>query len=323
MDSRNRDSCPVCGELKVEDLFPVTITSSEFRLVRCENCYLTRIFPFPTTSNFTVNEIPDYYGIGVSKFLPVLQKIRNRIARSRAKYYLSFIPGSIQRPKVLDVGCAEGRLLNALFGLACECWGIEHPSYPSGRFLHPEQINYWQGDLCTFPVQDGYYDLIFLWHVLEHLDDPKLVIARLYRLLGPGGTLILAVPNFSSLESRKFKGAWFHLDIPWHRYHFDRRSLGYLLDKNQFKIIRESSFCFEQGPYGFLQSILNAMGWKMNELYDVLKGGKKEGRAIHLGLQLLIAITLCLPVTFASFLSAKQGRGSVLKLIIKKVIPQE
>ena len=77
------------------------------------------------------------------------------------------------------MGCAEGRLLNAFLAYGCECWGIEHPFYPTRRFLNSDRISYLQGDLQAIDLEKKTFDMIILWHVLEHMDDPVSVMQRL------------------------------------------------------------------------------------------------------------------------------------------------
>jgi len=318
MRDKDFGPCPVCHGSKTKVLFSTKTPLSEFHLVQCKICELTRTFPLPGDEGLRAHDIHSYYGRDANKFNPHVQRIRNLIMRMRAKYYLSLIPDSIQTPKILDVGCAEGRLLRSFLEYGCQCWGIEHPSYPAQRFLDSDRIVYLQGDLETIDLPEGAFDLIFLWHALEHMDNPQLIMSRLYKLLAPKGAIILAVPNFSSVEARRFKQSWFHLDIPWHRYHFNERSIRYLITKNHLRVIRASTFCFEQGPYGLLQSILNGMGWPKNEFYEALKGNLTHRRSIHVIIQFFIGVFLLIPVSSVSFLTSNGGRGPVIKLILKR-----
>ena len=84
-------------------------------------------------------------------------------------------------------------------------------------------------------------------------------------------------------------------------------------------IVGSNTFCFEQGPYGLLQSVLNAMGWPKNEFYEALKGNLKYKRSIYIIFQLLLGVFLLIPVSFVSLLMSSGGRGPVLKLILRKV----
>ncbi len=219
------------------------------------------------------------------------------------------------------MGCAEGRMLKAFLGLGCRCWGVEHPSYPSRRFLHRDRITYLTGDIQTLPLQEASFDLIFLWHVLEHLEDPDKAMDRLCELLTPEGVLVLAVPNFKSLEAKGFKQAWFHLDIPWHIFHFSEQSLSHLAKKHGLHLIEKSTLCMEQGPYGLLQSLLNVMGWPRNELYEAFKGNLKPGRALPVVAQLLMSIGVVVPASLSSLFISYTGKGSILRCVFTKAGP--
>ncbi len=312
------DPCPLCDGKNAKVLFHVKKSSLDYVLLQCNACQLTRTFPPPSDDILLDQDIQDYYGKTASKFISVLQGLRNEFMRSRAKGFLSLIPESAHQPKILDVGCAEGRLLKAFCDLGCECWGIEHPKYPSHRFINPDQITYLQGELGSLNLPDESFDLIILWHVLEHMNDPRGTMKRLTEMLAPSGTMIVAVPNFQSIEAEIFKRFWFHVDIPWHKFHFSGRSMERLAQECRLRIMRVNTLCIEQGVYGLLQSALNAMGWPRNELYEALKGAYRMKRLPHLLLQLLIASVFFGPVTVAAMVEVFLGRGAVLKLFLRK-----
>ncbi|MFC1862354.1 class I SAM-dependent methyltransferase [Thermodesulfobacteriota bacterium] len=279
---------------------------------------MARTFPLPTDYDLDIHDTSSYYGKTSNKFIPIVQMIRHRFMKMRARYYLSLIPKSDERPKILDVGCAEGRLLKSFLEYGCECFGIEHPAYPEHRFLCRDRITYFCENLDSIYMEEKSFDLIFLWHVLEHMDDPSSVMKRLTELLSPEGLLILAVPNFPCPEAHFFKQSWFHLDIPWHKYHFNERSLEYISEKNKLRIVSVNTFCIEQSIYGLLQSILNKTGWPKNELYEAIKGNLTYTRAPQLFVQFVMASSLIAPSLFVSLLMAGSGKGSILNMILKK-----
>gem|GEM_PF-3098801 len=133
MKNKAFDPCPLCHGLEAKVLFSSKTAFSEFFLVQCQICGLTRTSPFPDDEILRMYDIYSYYGKDVNKFSPHVQRTRNFIMRVRAKRYLSLIPVSTQTPKILDVGCAEGRLLQSFLEYGCQCWGIEHP------FLSPHK----------------------------------------------------------------------------------------------------------------------------------------------------------------------------------------
>jgi len=310
--------CPLCQSKESKILFEAETIHSRFDILQCQKCGLARTFPFPGDDILHIHDTVKYYGKKENKFIPILQNIRDRLSKIRARRYLSIIPELFKRPKILDIGCAEGRLLSSFLEYGCDCYGVEHPSYPKQRFLNCDRINYFVGDLETPDLEGRSFNIIILWHVLEHLDNPDAVIKQVYERLAPDGILVVAVPNFSSIESRNFKQSWFHLDIPWHKYHFTKRSLRYLIEKNNFKIIRSTTFCLEQGLYGLLQSILNLMGWPRNELYEAMKGHILKGRALNLFIQSVISAFLIIPCVLISLITSIIKKGSVSKLVLKK-----
>lgn len=318
MKDKDVGRCPVCDNPKFRTLYSGQILFSDINLIQCEKCRLTCTHPLPTDEIFQLYGIDFYYGKEKSKFSFFLQEVRNKLMKLRAGHFMALIPDSITTPNVLDIGCAEGRLLKAFHDYGCRCWGIEHAAYPLQRFLKEDSIKYQQGDLQTLDLKEGSFDLVVLWHVLEHMDEPGAVLKRIYRLLSPEGILVLAVPNFSSLEAKRFKDSWFHLDIPWHKYHFSDTTMECLIRKSDLRVIKLNTFCFEQGPYGLFQSILNKMGWAKNEFYEALKGNRNNRRALQLIVQLFMAIILSIPCLIAGYLESLEGKGAILQYILSK-----
>lgn len=314
---KKADICPVCNNNGSKNLFSSVSNQATYGIRQCMKCSLAWTVPLYDESK-DIYDDKQYYGSGSNKFIPILQNIRSRLSRIRAKRYLSMIPNSVKQLKILDVGCAEGRLLKSFLEVGCDCYGIEHKSYPRERFLESDRITYYAGDIDTLELEPASFDMIIMWHVLEHVDSPDRVISIIHDFLKPDGIFILAVPNFSCTEAKIFRKHWFHLDIPWHKFHFTGRSLEYLLSKNRFKIVGKNYFCVEQGPFGLLQSILNWLGWPRNELYEAMKGGIFFQRILPLFTQSFIAILILVPCVFVSWLRSKMKEGAVFKLTLKK-----
>lgn len=311
--------CPCCGSTETQIVPLKGGDAQNYRLAVCRCCNLASTIPNPC--NQQRPQTPDlgvYFGQGANKFVPMIQGLRDRIMQARAEKYLRLVPNTVKKPRILDVGCAEGRLLRAFLEKGCECRGVEHPDYPEKRFRETERITYLKGNLDELVLDKDGFDLIFLWHVLEHLDEPDQTLRRLCEILRPEGRIILAVPNFASLERRCFKENWFHLDVPWHKWHFSEKSLRYLFQNTGLEICTMSSLCFEQGPFGLIQSVLNAMGWPKNEVYEALKGHRNLKRSIHLSVQLNLFGTLGIPCLLFSLVSSIGQGGPMLKLVLRR-----
>jgi SAM-dependent methyltransferase len=115
-----------------------------------------------------------------------------------------------------------------------------------------------------------HFDLIFLFQVLEHLEDPVKTIQQLSSFLKPNGKLIIGVPNFSSWQAKVGREKWFHLDVPRHLVHYSLSTLKILLKQCDMEIENVSYISWEHDPYGWVQSILNLLDRRYNRLTRLL-----------------------------------------------------
>ena len=121
---------------------------------------------------------------------------------------------------LLDIGAGTADFLSLCKIRGWEISGVEINS--GARELAAEKgVNLLQ-DLSEV---EGTYDVITLWHVLEHLPNLKEITKRLEELLKPGGTLLIAVPNFNSFDATYYKEYWAAYDVPRHIWHFSRGSM--------------------------------------------------------------------------------------------------
>ena len=120
----------------------------------------------------------------------------------------------------MDLGCGRGVLLKAFQSLGHEVIGVERKDSPCLGM--PNVIC---SELDDIKLEAESFDIIVIWHVLEHLKEPAKTLADVSRLLKPKGSLFISVPNFGSNQATFFKKHWFHLDLPRHLYHFNTRSL--------------------------------------------------------------------------------------------------
>jgi 2-polyprenyl-3-methyl-5-hydroxy-6-metoxy-1,4-benzoquinol methylase len=144
--------------------------------------------------------------------------------------------------RVLEIGCAQGNFLNNLPSFF-EKFGVEINE--NGRQYiqeHYPNITVYQGDIESESFGDyaKKYDIILMWHVLEHIQNPSAFLKRLSSILNKNGVFIFEVPNRDSLGFRLTRKQWFHLDTPRHLYHFNQRSLKHLLNQQGLKIIEYS-----------------------------------------------------------------------------------
>lgn len=246
---------------------------ASFTLCECRSCGLVRIEPLLTEAELSRFYPSVYYGAGQEKFVGPIERLTRWLARQQAHRLLQSLNEGRQPVgpiRILDIGCGRGSLLRAFAQMGGECHGVERADFPdiepdAGFVLHRQPL----ADLA-FP--DGHFDIVVLWHVLEHLADPGTVLTEIHRLLRPSGLLACAVPNFSSWQRRWFGPDWFHLDLPRHVHHFELPTLRHGLEERGFQIVKVETRALDQNLFGFVQSALNRLRRsRPNRLYALLR----------------------------------------------------
>lgn len=262
----------------------------------------------------------EYYGAGSRKFVPAIESAVDwfRDRRARLAFRLLDKAGVSGMGRVLDIGCGSGQFLARLACMGVVCHGTELSPRTGARASKIPGLTLQFGALTPESFPAGSFDLISIWHVLEHLPDPDSVLRLCHGWLREGGAMLIAVPNVDSWQARLFRGSWFHVDPPRHLHHFNRRSLTGALEKAGFGIERVSTLSWEQNLYGVLQSSLNAMGFPRDEFYEVLKGNRPLTASMRLPLEALLLAALTPPAIALTALEAAFGQGATLECVARR-----
>jgi SAM-dependent methyltransferase len=140
------------------------------------------------------------------------------------------------RPRVLDIGCATGALLDRLRGRGWDCAGVEIS--PSAEYARRERSLDVRGlplEDCGFPAES--FNLVLASHVIEHLNDPAAFVAEVRRVLARGGYFLVTTPNIAGFQARLFRGRW-RSAIFDHLYLFSITTLSRLLRQGGFEVQR-------------------------------------------------------------------------------------
>jgi SAM-dependent methyltransferase len=173
---------------------------------------------------------------------------------------------------VLDIGCGPGLLLREFRDRGWQVQGTEFSEQSAAHGRDVLGVPVAVGDVRDLRFESASFDVVVMWHVLEHTPEPEQTLAEVGRVLRPGGVFLCAVPNFGSAEARFARDKWFHLDVPRHLSHFTVETLRSLLSVHGFTVERASFVSLEYDFFSFTQTVLNRAGLRHNLLYNLLRG---------------------------------------------------
>ncbi len=138
--------------------------------------------------------------------------------------------------RLLDFGCGGGSFLQRMHRQGWHVMGVDFSPAAVRRVREGLGLPALLGSLPHPDLRPGSFDVITMWHSLEHVHRPRIVLEEAYRLLAPGGKLLVAVPNVDSLAFRSFGSAWYALDLPRHLTHFAPWTLHLMLENAGFDV---------------------------------------------------------------------------------------
>ena len=247
-------ACDLCGHTTFtpEAMYPeyLLFTGEEFQLVRCDACNLRFIDPRPPAS-----VIGSYYPRGYFAHLrnpprltwwhrrlgeagqPPLAPWEKAVVRVLETVSWYAIPRVRGQQRILDVGCGGGKLLDIARALGWQTHGVE-PSLAGAQAAAAGAHDVVCASAEQAPFRPGSFDVVYLWHVLEHTHSPRKALEACHEALAPGGELMLCVPNHASFHARLFGRYWWSTDAPRHLYQFREDTLRRYLGEVGFTDVR-------------------------------------------------------------------------------------
>lgn len=303
--------CPACGGADaarwrlahpVERGLPV---EPGLPLLRCRGCGSAWLADPPGPDPAELHQTGAYApGTGLVERLP--RQFRQTLDRDRIRLLGPLEPGS----RVIEVGSGRGRLLSALRGRGHDASGVEPSGAPeSGPGLPEGAVQRVAVEDAVFPP--GEADVVVLWHSLEHLESPSGALDRAKGWLRPGGRLVLAVPNLSSVQAGLGGDRWFHQDVPRHRTQFTLAGVLALARRSGFEPRGVSQLMLEQNVLGMWLTLLNRLTFARDVPFRALKRDLSYPRradAVRDTAVASLAGPLLLPVAVAAELVAGLAR---------------
>ena len=254
-------NCNLCGADNTKVMFHARDRnvrgSSSFKIVKCKECGLVYLNPRPDKDEIRKCYPPWYHSRAQARTVNIEKtwiwgipwgKAMKKKARPILRYK--------KKGTILDIGCGDGSLLKYMKSLGWHTFGVEFNERSSQYARKVLGLNVFSGRLEEANYETGFFDVIILFHVLEHLHDPCETLKRVYSLLKKDGFLLIEVPNFGSFEARFFKSKWNGISAPLHLYHFTPETLKNMLNYCGFDPL-EFGFIPEQTKYvaGYSESL--------------------------------------------------------------------
>lgn len=234
--------CLLCGGsrstpiLEAPDRLPDS-TGLWFAVVQCLDCGLCFTNPRPSAASigqfypasYRPHHLPDF-GRENKSWRPLLPSPWGRPRKWRRSLDWH------GQGRLLDFGCGGGTFLQRMHRQGWHVTGVDVSPAAVRRVSEGLGLPALLGTLPHPGLRPGSFDVITMWHSLEHVHRPMAVLQEAYRLLAPGGKLLVAVPNIDSLSFRWFGAAWYALDLPRHLTHFAPWSLRMMLQNVGFTV---------------------------------------------------------------------------------------
>jgi SAM-dependent methyltransferase len=299
--------CKVCGKVDFKELYSNIVdpvTNEKFSVKRCMHCGVGQTFPFYT-------DLSKYYPVDYRDFLPLVKVILNFLYEQIADGW-SVAKGR-KASNFLEVGCGPGFFLKFFLRKGLECYAIERPT---AQLLHLKKsfpnVNI-TANLSEIGCSN--FDIVLLYHVLEHLENPIDVIHQLDRIMNVGAIMIVAIPNFGCLQNRIFGRNWFHLDPPRHRFHFEESSFKTLMMNLGFELEKVYRFHLILDTFCFIESFVNLFAQGKNFISKNLFSRKNYYSFVAI----LMVIILFAPALIVGIVGYMFNNSTVNTYVFRKV----
>jgi SAM-dependent methyltransferase len=232
-------ACPVCGHTHFHEALQAkdhTVSGETFTIIACNKCGFMLTQDVPDADHIGPYYAADAYVSHTdtedSFFFKVYKWVRNYAIRTKAGWVEKY--SRRNKGNLLDVGCGTGYFLAEMRSRGWQITGLE-PSETARKVAESKHQLFPQlpQKLYTFP-QDT-FDVITLWHVLEHVHDLNGYFEAFNKILKQGGVLLIAVPNPESQDAKQYGADWAAWDVPRHLYHFTPAVMKQLADKHGFE----------------------------------------------------------------------------------------
>jgi 2-polyprenyl-3-methyl-5-hydroxy-6-metoxy-1,4-benzoquinol methylase len=229
--------CIICGGRQRKDL----VTINGWTVKSCMQCGFGVLDPRPSVADivklYDEQYCHDRFEDGGE---PGTQKFTHRLSLESSR--LRLIKSGKNRGSVLDIGCGFGYFLAACRDNGYQIHGIDFSGFSVNHAITKLKIPVTIGALDEIDIAADQFDIITMWHSLEHMPYPDQAIIKATKWLKKGGILVVDVPNHESTDAIKYGLQWTGWDLPYHLSHFTSATLASMLENNGFTIIKRKNY---------------------------------------------------------------------------------
>ena len=230
--------CPVCGASNMKNHMVVkdhSISEESFNIVQCDNCGFHFTNPRPDHSSIDkYYQSEEYVSHSDKATSPInfIYKIARKYALASKKKLINSIAKG-NKGRLLDYGCGTGSFLQTMKNDGWKSYGLEPNDTARAQAAKKANV---KATIEELNLKNKKFDIITLWHVLEHIHDINHTIKVLKTILKEKGKIVIAVPNIDSYDNKYFQENWAAYDVPRHLYHFNQETMKTLMLKHGLKI---------------------------------------------------------------------------------------
>ena len=271
----HRSECPACGSRAIREVFVAedyTVSHERFAVWHCSACTLRFTQDAPDAEAigpyYASEEYISHSNTSEGLINTLYQRVR-AITLSQKLALVRRVSG-LRSGSLLDVGCGTGEFAHTMAEAGWAVRGLEPDA--GARAFAKTQYGLEVDDTSELFELGNPYDVVTLWHVLEHVHELHPYLERLVRLIGRTGTLLVAVPNYTSPDAERYGANWAAYDVPRHLYHFSPASMQRLLGQHGLTVAETLPMPFD----GFYVSMLSEK-YRGGGKADELLGGVRRG----------------------------------------------
>ncbi len=237
--------CPACKSQswrKAGQAKDYSVSGEWFELRECNTCGLRMTYPHPDES-----EIGRYYAsLEYISHSDTRKGLTNKLYHAARQYMLSkkfnWVCQASGRNQgtLLDVGAGTGHFAHYMQAHGWNVVALEPDS--SARKVALDKLEMKIEPLEILAIQQPHsYDVITLWHVMEHVYDLNGYMDHFRTILKPDGVLMIAVPNYTSFDASRYGAQWAAYDVPRHLWHFSPGSMEKLMTLHHFSLVQKTA----------------------------------------------------------------------------------